>query len=55
MDAVKPPVELHTGTGASPELPISREDIGLMRELAEDRDAVESEDAQVEALLAESG
>lgn len=45
---------LEEGVAVSPELLMTREDIGLERDLDRDREPSEAENAQIEALLAEA-
>lgn len=53
---VEPLLELlQEGATVSPEMLMTQEDIALMRDLAADREPAQAEEAQVEALLAESG
>ena len=46
---------LHEGDTVSPELLMSREDIDLMRDLAEDREPAEAEEEQIAEIVAELG
>jgi len=54
FDLIEPVLELlNKGVTLSPEMLMTEEDVALMKDLAEDREPAEAEEAQLEELISE--